>query len=303
MELRHLRYFVTVAELGSVSRAAEKLFIAQPPLSAQIKQLEEELGVALFVRLPRGVKLTSAGEAFIEDARAILMRAQRAGVRARERQAGHQAAVRIALVQSATHSLLPGLLKSVRDEGIAASVEVREMITSHQVRALRDGEIDLGISRPDSDEVTAEIVAGIDDPYSLALPKANPLARDKAPVALKRAMREPFVGFSRFRDRDYFDRTLALCMEAGFTPDLRHEATGFTSVLAMVACGLGAAIVPASCAMPAIPGVAVRRIQGSRYKSRLVIMRAEKCPAEMAVERVVALAVEELKRLGTRIRS
>jgi DNA-binding transcriptional LysR family regulator len=302
MELRHLRYFVTVAELGSVSRAAEKLFIAQPPLSAQIKQLEEELGVALFVRLPRGVKLTSAGEAFIEDARAILTRAKQAGVRARERQAGHQTTVRIALVQSATHSLLPGLLERIRDEAINASVEVREMITTHQVRALRDGEIEFGISRPDSDELAAEIVAGIDDPYCLAIPKGNALAAETGPVALKRAMREPFVGFSRFRDRDYFDRTYALCMEAGFTPDLRHEASGFTSVLAMVALGLGSAIVPASCAMPVNAGVAVRRIQGSRYKSRLVIMRAERRAVETAVDRVTALAVEEMQRLGSRIR-
>ena len=99
MELRHLKYFVTAAELGSITRAAEKLFIAQPPLSAQLKQLEEEVGVPLLVRLPRGVRLTEAGASFLEDARAILARTQQAAVRARERQAGRRATLRLGLVQ------------------------------------------------------------------------------------------------------------------------------------------------------------------------------------------------------------
>jgi DNA-binding transcriptional LysR family regulator len=334
MELRHLRCFVAVAELGSVSRAAEKLFIAQPPLSATIRQHEDELGVALFVRLPRGVRPTAAGEAFLDDARAILLRAQQAGVRAREKQAGHQSTVRIAVVPSVIHSLLPGLLQRIRagrvgpgrdervstsrdervgtsrDERVGASLEVREMITSRQLRALRDGEIDFGIARPDSDELPAQVVSGIDDPYCLAVPKGHPLARDKdaakrghaGPVQLKRAQREAFVGFSRFQDRDYFDRTLALCLEAGFTPDVRHDANGFTNVLSMVACGLGVAIVPASCALPATKDVVVRRIQGSRYRSRLAIVRSAERPPEAVVERVTALAVGELAKLGAKIR-
>src|SRR5256885_17138604 len=98
MELRHLRYFVAVAEQGNVSRAARKLFIAQPPLSAQLKQLEEEVGAALFTRLPRGVRLTPAGESLLEDARAILARAQQAPLRARERQQSRQGVVRLGLV-------------------------------------------------------------------------------------------------------------------------------------------------------------------------------------------------------------
>ena len=135
MELRHLRYFVSVAELGSVSRAAEKLFIAQPALSAQIRQLEEELGVRLFVRLPRGVRLTQAGESFLGDAKAILARAQQATVRARERQSGQRATLRLGLVPSTTHSVLPGLLQRVPDSSLVANVETRQIITSQQLQA------------------------------------------------------------------------------------------------------------------------------------------------------------------------
>lgn len=229
MELRHLRYFVTVAELGSVSRAAQKLFIAQPPLSAQIRQLEEELGVSLFTRQPRGVRLTQAGTSFLEDARAILARAQQAAVRARERQAGQRATLRLGLVPSTIHSVLPGLLQRLVGEKLAVNVEVREMITTQQLQALHNREIDLGLARPGEGSQPAEMVACIDDPYCLAMPLGNPLARSRKPLALREAARERFVSFSRYQDADYYDRTAALCIEAGFTPDIRHEAGQFVN--------------------------------------------------------------------------
>ena len=134
------------------------------------------------------------------------------------------------------------------------------------------------------------------------MPKTSALAREKGPIALKRAAREPFVGFSRYEDRDYFDRTAALCMEAGFSADIRHEAGGFTSVLAMVACGLGAAIVPASCATPESGRVVFRRIQSSRYKSRLVLIGAEQRDPLSVAGKVTGLVVAELKSLGRRLR-
>lgn len=303
MELRHLRYFVTVAEQGSVSRAAQKLFIAQPPLSAQIRQLEEEVGASLFVRLPRGVRLTQAGESFLEDARAILARAQQATVRARERQAGQRATLRLGLVPSTTHSVLPGLLKRLRDADMAVSMEVREMITSHQLQALRNDEIDLGLARPSEGSMPAEMIAVIDDPYCLALPVGNPLAKSRKPLALRLAAHEHFVSFSRYQDADYFDRTAALCMEAGFTPDIRHEAGQFVNVLALVACGLGVAIVPASFATLPLGRVVFRRLEASRFKSRLGILRGQRQTQDDWSARIVALAVQELEGLAHRLSS
>jgi len=301
MELRHLRYFVSVAEFGSVSRAAQKLFIAQPALSAQIRQLEEEVGVALFVRLPRGVRLTEAGVSFLEDARAILARAQQATVRARERQSGQRATLRLGLVPSATHSVLPGLLQRLRDAGLAVAVEAREMITSRQLQALRNDEIDLGFARPGEGSLPAETVAAIDDPYCLALPAAHPLAAGQGPLALKQAAHEPFVSFSRYQEADYFDRTAALCQEAGFAPDIRHEAGQFVNVLALVGCGLGVAIVPASFATLPWGQVAFRRLGGSRYKSRLVILRAERRQVDDWSAQITALAAAELESLAGRL--
>ena len=301
MELRHLRYFVSVAELGSVSRAAEKLFIAQPALSAQIRQLEEEVGAALFVRLPRGVRLTPAGESFLVDARAILARAQQAAVRAREKQSGQRTTLRLGLVPTATHSVLPGLLRRVREAGLAVQIEAREMITSRQLQALRNDEIDLGLARPDGDSAPAEAVAAIDDPYCLAVPLGHPLASGNAPLALKRAAHEHFVGFSRYREVDYFDRTAALCQESGFAPDIRHEAGQFVNVLALVACGLGVAIVPASAATLPFGAVAFLQLQASRIKSQLVILRAQRLAQDDWSAQMTALAVAELDSLALRL--
>jgi DNA-binding transcriptional LysR family regulator len=301
LELRHLRYFVSVAELGSISRAAEKLFIAQPALSAQIRQLEEEVGAALLVRLPRGVRLTPAGESFFDDVRAILARAQQASVRAREKQSGQRTTLRLGLVPTATHSVLPGLLRRMRELGLAANIEVREMITSRQLQALRNDEIDLGLARPGEGSTPAETVAAIDDPYCLVVPVGHALAAGDGALNLKRAAREHFVGFSRYREVDYFDRTAALCQESGFTPDIRHEAGQFVNVLALVACGLGLAIVPASAATLPLGAVVFRQLEASRIKSQLVILRSQLlAPDDWSVQ-MSGLAVTELDSLALRL--
>ncbi|HSV46719.1 MAG TPA: LysR substrate-binding domain-containing protein [Ramlibacter sp.] len=301
MELRHLRYFVGVAELGNVSRASEKLFIAQPALSAQIRQLEQEVGAELFVRLPRGVRLTPAGESFLEDAKAILLRAEQAALRARERQSGRSASFRLGLVPTATHSLLPGLLDKLRRAGMPVSLQVREMITARQVQALRNDEIDLGLARPGDDMAPLETVAAIADPYCLAVPAGHALARRRGPVALKLAARAAFVGFSRYRESDYHDRTAALCTEAGFTPDLRHEASQFVNVLALVGHGLGVAIVPASATLLPPGDVAFVRLEPSRIQSQLVLLRAPRPAQDQTLAAVTALVVGELERLGKRL--
>ncbi|MFT3718741.1 LysR family transcriptional regulator [Pseudorhodoferax sp.] len=309
MELRHLRYFVTVARLGSMSRAAQKLFIAQPPLSAQIRQLEEEVGATLFVRLPRGVRLTPAGQSFLEDATAILARAEQAAVRARECQAGQRATLRLGLVPSATHTLLPGLLQSLgAQQGAAVTVEAREMISARQIRALRNDELDLCFARPGGEGAPwPELLCGIDDPYCLALPAGHALADGSAPLPLAAAARESFVGFSRYQEADFFDLTAALCAQAGFAPRIRNEAGQFVNVLEMVACGLGLAIVPWTiAAQPLAEGLArrlrFRALQAVRQHSRLVILRGERLRGEPWFDAACALAQAQLEALGRRIR-
>ncbi|MGN1056276.1 MAG: LysR substrate-binding domain-containing protein [Comamonas sp.] len=300
MELRHLRYFVAVAEQGNVSQAARKLFIAQPPLSQQLKQLEEEIGTPLFVRLPRGVRLTPAGESLLEDARAILARAEQAPVRARERWRHSQLVLRLGLVPSAMQSVLPALIRQSQDEQWDVQWEAREMISSHQERALRQGQLDLGIARPGGPIEGLEI-ASMDDPYCLALPMQHPLAQTQAPLDLAEAMHEAFVGYTRYQDTDYFDRTLALCMDAGFMPLIRHEASQLINALSLVASGLGVVIVPASFALLGVEGVVFRPLKAPRYASRLVVLAS---PTMMElnpqVARAVRAAVALLERMSLR---
>ncbi len=302
MELRHLRYFVTVAETGNISQAAQKLFMAQPPLSAQIRQLEDEVGVPLLLRQPRGVTLTPAGQSFLNDAKAILARSQDASTRARQMHEQQAHVLRLGLMPSSTQSLLPSMLAALRAQDLKLDLQVREISPSSlQLQALRNAEIDLGFIRLGVEEVPPEARAAIDDPYCLAIPAQHPLARARGPLDLAKAAHEAFVGFASHHQSDYFDQTLALCVEAGFRPDLQHSAGQFAGVLAMVGCGLGVAIVPASCFTLGNPAVVARRLVGSRYRSQLLLIaREDNSPA---LTQAIAIAGEELRALSARTQS
>lgn len=200
------------------------------------------------------------------------------------------------------HSVLPGLLRRIADAGWNLRVEAREMITSQQLRALRAGELDLGFGRPGKGEPLAEEVAGMDDPYCLARAPSHPLAAGEGALPLQSAAHEPFVGFARYEDADYFDRTVALCLDAGFTPSIRHEAGQFVNVLALVACGLGVAIVPSSFASLYRGKLVFRPLQESRYQSRLAVLAvAGSTDGESDAGRVAQAAALELKQFGRRL--
>lgn len=297
MELRHLRYFVTVAETGNISQAAQKLFIAQPPLSAQIRQLEDEVGVPLLLRLPRGVALTPAGHSFLGDARAILARSQDASTRARQMHEQQAHVLRLGLMPSSTQSLLPGLLQAWRANKLQLDLQIREISpSSAQLQALRNAEIDLGFIRLGVEDVPPEARTSIDDPYYLAIPAKHPLARTRGPLDLSRAAHEPFVGFASHHQSDYFDQALALCVEAGFRPDLQHSAGQFAGVLAMVGLGLGVAIVPGSCFSQGNKAVVQRQLVGSRYRSQLLLIARE--DNNTVVAQAISIAEKQLAALA-----
>lgn len=304
MELRHLRYFVTVAELGSISRAAAKLHIAQPPLSAQIRQLEEEVGAQLLIRFARGVRLTPAGSSFLEDAQAILARAEQAALRAREFQSGKRSTLRVGLMPSATQSLLPGLIRRFEASNMTVRIEGRELVPSaRQLQALRNAELDFGFIRPGSGVGQGEWVCAIDDPYCVAVPECHPLARSRRPLSVSALEPEQLVAFSRYAESDFFDQTASLCEAAGFKPDVRHTATQFMSVLAMVSSGLGVAIVPASCAILAPKGVVMRRLTGVDRQSQLVLIANQALLQDAWGQSVLRIAEEELRALEQLVRT
>lgn len=301
MKLRLLRYFVVTAELGNVSRAAEKLFISQSPLSAQLRQLEQQMGVTLFIRKARGVVLTAAGESFLEDARAILSRIDQAVERARETQSGVHLKLRLGVVSSTACSVLPAMLGHLLDAGLDISIQASTVISSQQLRALRNDELDIGFARLNEDDLPIETIAALDDPYCLAVPMTSVLALDDSAICLEEVKRETFVTFTRHRDTDYRDRANALCLEAGFEPDVQHEAGDWSCVLSLIGCGLGVGIVPASFSTLPSPGVKFRRINSSRYHGRLVILANQRLANDVWMKLVSESANAALLDLGKKL--
>lgn len=297
MELRHLRYFVAVADAGNLSRAAEKLFIAQPPLSLQIRQLEEQIGVPLFTRHPKGVRLTPAGEALLPEARELLERAARLG--SLPRAAAQAATLALGFVPSASSTVLPELVRRLRAQHPALQFRLHEMISDEQNEALAAGRIDAGLARSRARAPRVEVACRLDDPFCLALPAAAARGRP-AVLDLRTQAEANFVAFTRHRGPAYFDQAIRLCGAAGFSPRIGYEASTLHGVLDLVGAGLGVALVPASAALLAVPGVRVRRLRHRSRDEALTLLRRrhdERPVLAHAVEAVAAI----FARLGARI--
>lgn len=256
MDLRQLRYFVTVAEELNFSRAALRLHMSQPPLSHQIKMLEEELGIVLLERNRREVKLTAGGRTFLHDSRALLDQAQVALHRARLSGQGRTGTLRVGMATSAIDRVLPAFLAGVRERGALAQVVLTDMGSEDQVRALTQDRIDLGF-------VHARVVAKALDRrpvhiegLAVVLPQGHALAGRSA-LGLLDLAEEPMITFSREHRSALFDSLVAACMNAGFSPRLVHVARHPMSMFQMVRQGLGICVVPASYASTVGNGLCV----------------------------------------------
>lgn len=249
-----MRYFRAVAEELHFGRAAERLHIAQPPLSQQIRQLERELGVSLLTRTTRSVELTPAGKTYLQRVITILDGVDDAGDQARRLAAGTEGQLRIGCVGSATYSLLPKLVLTLRETLPGVDVSVRgEMLAPAQVSALLAGEIDLGLLRPPVRQEGIETETLRRDRLLVALPAGHHLAaRRDVPVQELRS--EEFIAHAS--GRSVMNSLLnAVCADAGFVPQVRHEVTETSTLVTLVAAGLGVAIVPEPTAELGITGV------------------------------------------------
>jgi DNA-binding transcriptional LysR family regulator len=243
MELRHLRYFVAVAEARHFTRAARALGIGQPPLSQQIQALERELGTPLFARKPRAVALTPAGEALYEDARRILRDVERAAERVRRVARGESGRLRLGMINSAPfHPLIPQVIREFRRAHPQVSLSLDEGPTPQLAAAVRDGE-----------------------------PSGHPLAK-RATVPLLALSIEPFVLFPRTVGAGLHDSIVSACRTAGFSPRIVQETSQVTSIVNLVAAGLGVSIVPASMQQVHSDGVTYRAIRRPAPKARLSLI-------------------------------
>lgn len=255
MELRHLRYFRAVAEELHFGRAAQRLHIAQPPLSQQIKQLEDELGVALFVRSTRRVELTPAGAVYLGRVVEILDAVDAAGGQAQRVADGLEGHLTIGCVGSATYSLLPRLVRALRDELPGVEVSVRgEMLAPDQIVALTAGQIDVALLRPPLSGPDLHVEHIRADRLIVALPDTHRLA-GRASLSVADLADDDVIAHAG-HGRSVMNSVVAqLWTDAGFVPRVRHEVSETSTLITLVAAGLGVAVVPEPTAALDLAGV------------------------------------------------
>jgi DNA-binding transcriptional LysR family regulator len=268
MELRHLRYFIAVAEEGHITRAAERLGMQQPPLSQQIKALEQELGVQLLRRLPRGVEPTDAGRAFLEEARLILGQIDHAIASTRRTARGELGHIAIGFTSSAPfHPFVPRVIRAFREASPMVSLSLDEDGTTQLIQNLREDRVDVAFIRtPVADPAGLVVDPLLEEKMVVALPDRHFLAAredgDEAGLDLKRLAGETFIVYRRHSGPGLYDAIFAACHAAGFSPLVGQEAPRIVSTLNLVASGLGLSLVPASLQRMHMDGVTYRAIAG-----------------------------------------
>lgn len=282
MELRHLRYFVAVAEELNFTRAAERLGINQPPLSLQIRQLEKELGTQLFRRRTRGVELTDAGKLLLEESRAILKGVERAKSDVRRRARGETGKIVVGSAGATYfHPLIPAI---IREYGL----KFPDMILTPQagstallVARLCAGQIDIAIIRPPIDDNDGVLTEPLVDEDTVIVVPADHALGSSASAPLAAFAKETFILFPRPLNPGGYDAVIAACRRAGFDPILGQEAPQIVSVIPLVAAGLGVSIVPRSTSRILADGVTYLAIEGGvpRAEICLAYRREDRSPA------------------------
>ncbi len=245
MELRHLLYFKTVAEQLHFRKAASKLFISQPPLSRQIKELENELGVLLFTRKDKRVSLTDAGKYFKAEVDAIFARLEESKAIMRQIHKAGSGELKIGYISSVYQSHLADVLIAMRDVFPYLKTNLFEMPTLPQVTALEQGSLDVGILRAPVHSDQLKVRTLFFDPFVVVAPAMKSRFKEQEELAtyLKSS---PFIFFSRDFAPQYNDKLIEICARMGFKPDIVHEANNAHSILQLVEAGLGVSILPYS---------------------------------------------------------
>ncbi|SFB06428.1 DNA-binding transcriptional regulator, LysR family [Collimonas sp. OK607] len=245
MELRHLRYFVAVAEEKNFTRASKRLFIAQPPLSRQIQQLEEELGVSLIERDSRPLRLTEAGRFFYAHAQQLLGKA--ADLKSMTQRVGKiERTLSIGFVASTLYGILPKIIRRFRTEHNAVEISLHEMTTMEQIKALKDGSIDVGFGRIRHEDPNIRRIVLREERLIVALPAGHPLTASTTPLSLKDLLPETLIIFPKAPRPSFADQVLAAFSDRAIQPDNILEVRELQIAIGLVAAGQGVAIVPAS---------------------------------------------------------
>ncbi len=262
MELRHLRYFTAVATELHFGRAAEKLHIAQPPLSKQIQDLEAELGFELFTRTKRSVTLTPAGQAFLVEVTQIFQQLSKAIEIGRKTSRGELGQISIGFVGSATYHVLPVILQQFRDKYPHVQIELHELTTDRQLIWLREGRIDIGLIRPPIIDVDFGSQIIFQESLVVALPSNHHLAKLNT-IQLSSLATEPFILFPRQLAPGLYDPIIAICQAAGFSPQVVQECIQMQTIVSLVSANMGVSILPESIQEAQRQGVVYRPLAAS----------------------------------------
>jgi DNA-binding transcriptional LysR family regulator len=268
IELRHLRYFVAVAEELHFGRAALRLHLAQPPLSQQIRKLEEILGYPLFLRTSRAVKLTSAGEVFLERAKRTLRSVQEDMDEARSIGRGEEGFLRVGFIGSAMLTPLPAMLGRYRRLYPKVNLQLHESYTSAVVQKLLKGELDAGFLRDSGPASGLQIEPLFFEPFIAVVPKTHPLARYQT-ISAKELREEPFVFFSPSAGTLAYEKPVSLCEEHGFRPRVVQEAPQWLTIMRLVGAGLGVTIAPACVKQIAAPNLVCLSLRNAMVQSNI----------------------------------
>ncbi len=303
MELRHLRYFIAVAEEGHITRAAERLGMQQPPLSQQIKALEVELDVQLFRRKPRGVELTDAGHALLDHARAVLSQLERASDQARRAARGEQGELSLGI--SSTAHFCPLVLRVVRayrDNFPGVSMRLEEGGTGELIGQAQQGLVDVAFVRDVAGPIEGLSIHHLFDETMVAvLPSRHELIRNRparSAIPLKALSGETFVFYRRPQGPGLTDVIIAACQAAGFSPRFGQEALRPTSALNFVAAGHGISIVPAALQRMQLDGLSYRPLSGAPKLKAPLNLVSRRGDASAVVRQFVNMVRRAAKDFG-----
>ncbi|MGO0070524.1 LysR substrate-binding domain-containing protein [Pseudomonas aeruginosa] len=277
MELRHLRYFIAVAEELHFGRAAERLGISQPPLSQQIQALEEEIGARLFERTNRRVELTDAGRLFLDESRQVLAQVDKAVLLARRAHLGELGELKIGFTSSAPFtSTIPSSIHAFRKAYPDVHLDLQEMSSRQVLKALLEESLQVGVIRPLALPDAVHWVELFREPLVAVLRADHPLAAGSEDgLAIAALAEEPFVFFPRSYGTGLYDQVIALTRQAGFTPRIAQEASEAMTIIGLVSAGLGVSILPASFRRTRVDGVVYRTLSDPEATTAVWLVRRQ----------------------------
>lgn len=293
LDLRHLRQFVAVVEEGSFRSAAARLGMAQPPLTAAIRKIEETLGTVLIERDNRLRGLTAAGETFLREARLTLAQAQRLEAETRRVADGLEGTLRMTFVASLATGFLPAILRAYRARRPGIALELREATTAEQLRVLRSEQADLGLLVLPVEADGLQLVTVLRQRLLAAIPAEDPLAARRS-LSLANLAERDWIMFPAGRGPGLHRRILEACRAVGFAPRIAQEAVQMETIAGLVSAGLGVALVPPATASVGRPGIVFRELPDApSYEVALAFRRPSPALADL-----VAVAMEAGGAMG-----